>query len=366
MDNIRPNFAEDPEELLDQDDFLTDEAIEGENRELFEQYVFKAAPGQSPLRIDKFLVCHIAQVSRNRIQDAAEAGMIQVNGQAVKSNYRVKPGDEIKVLVPYPPRDTGIFPETFRSTSFTKIRTAGSKQKKPVMVHPGHGNFSGTLVNALAWHFKDHSAFSPDDPRPGLIHRIDKNTSGLLVVAKNPEAKTELSRQFFEKTSLRTYQALVWGRVEQDEGRIDCPIGRSRYDRLQMTVCREEDPTCKPAVTNYKVLERLGYVTLVECRLETGRTHQIRVHMKHLGHPLFNDERYGGDQILKGTRYSKYKQFVENCFTLCPRQALHAKTLGFKHPTKGQSLFFDSELPDDMQQLIDKWRKYIATREEIV
>lgn len=367
MDNISPNFAEDPEELLDQDDFLTDETIEEENRELFEQYVFKADPGQSPLRIDKFLVCHIAQVSRNRIQDAAEAGMIQVNGQAVKSNYRVKPGDEIKVLVPYPPRDTSIVPEDIPLNIVYEDQDLLVVNKEAGMVvHPGHGNFSGTLVNALAWHFKDHSAFSPDDPRPGLVHRIDKNTSGLLVVAKNPEAKTELSRQFFEKTSLRTYQALVWGRVEQDEGRIDCPIGRSRYDRLQMTVCREEDPTCKPAVTNYKVLERLGYVTLVECRLETGRTHQIRVHMKHLGHPLFNDERYGGDQILKGTRYSKYKQFVENCFTLCPRQALHAKTLGFKHPTKGQSLFFDSELPDDMQQLIDKWRKYIATREEIV
>ncbi|MDD3431134.1 MAG: RluA family pseudouridine synthase [Bacteroidales bacterium] len=366
MDNFSPNLAEDPEELTDQDDFLTDEAVVEEKPELFEQYSFTADSGQSLLRIDKFLVCHIAQVSRNRIQDAAEAGMIQVNGQPVKSNYRVKPGDEIKVLVAYPPRDTSIIPEDIPLNIVYEDQDLLVVNKEAGMVvHPGHGNFSGTLVNALAWHFKDHSAFSPNDPRPGLVHRIDKDTSGLLVVAKNPDAKTNLSRQFFEKTSLRTYQALVWGRVEQDEGRIDCPLGRSRRDRLQMTVCEADDPACKPAVTNYRVLERLGYVTLVECRLETGRTHQIRVHMKHLGHPLFNDERYGGDQILKGTRYSKYKQFVENCFTLCPRQALHAKTLGFKHPTKGLSLFFDSELPDDMLKLIDKWRKYTASREEL-
>lgn len=367
MDSISPNFVEDPEELLDQDEFFTVEPVEEENQELFEQYAFTADPGQSLLRIDKFLVSHIAQVSRSRIQDAAQADMILVNGQPVRANYRVKPGDEIKVLVPYPPRDTGVIPEDIPLNIVYEDQDLLVVNKKAGMVvHPGHGNFSGTLVNALAWHFRDHSAFSPDDPRPGLVHRIDKDTTGLLVVAKNPEAKTELSRQFSEKTSQRTYQALVWGRVEQDEGRIDCPIGRSRRDRLQMTVCQEDDPSCKQAVTNYRVLERLGYVTLVECRLETGRTHQIRVHMKYLGHPLFNDERYGGDQILKGTRYSKYKQFVENCFTLCPRQALHAKTLGFRHPTQGKSLFFDTELPDDMQQLIDKWRKYTASREEIV
>lgn len=359
--------AEYLEELPDQDDFLTDDGVEEDKPELFEQYAFKADPGQSLLRIDKFLVCHIAQVSRNRIQDAAEAGMIQVNGQAVKSNYRVKPGDDIRVMVPYPPRSTEIVAEdiplniVYQDQDLLVVNKAAG-----MVVHPGHGNFSGTLVNALAWHFKNDSAFSPDDPRPGLVHRIDKNTSGLLVVAKNPEAKTVLARQFFEKTSQRSYQALVWGRVEQDQGRIDCPIGRSRNDRLQMTVCEQDDPCGKQAVTHYRVLEQFGYVTLVECSLETGRTHQIRVHMKHLGHPLFNDERYGGNQILKGTRYSKYKQFVENCFTLCPRQALHAKTLGFQHPSKDEAMFFDSELPDDMLQLIDKWRKYTAGREDFV
>lgn len=356
------------EKDIQEDDFLEEDFFSEKKDEkgIYEQYHFTADNGQTLLRIDKFLVCHISQVSRNRIQEAADAGMILVNGQAVKSNYRVKPSDEIQVMVNYPPRETEVLPENIPLDIVYEDEDVLVVNKPAGMVvHPGHGNFSGTLVNALVWHFKDHPQFPSDDPRPGLVHRIDKDTSGLLIIAKNPKAKADLASQFFHKTTQRTYQALVWGNVENDEGRIDCAIGRNKRDRLQMTVYPENDEGSKTAVTNYKVLERFGYVTLVECRLETGRTHQIRVHMKYIGHPLFNDARYGGNEILKGTRFTKYKQFVDNCFALCPRQALHAKTLGFVHPKTGKTMFFDSELPDDMNQLIIKWRKYISSRENI-
>jgi len=350
-----------------QTDDFSEEDIFQEEKERYEQWHFTADPGQTLLRIDKFLVAHIANVSRSRIQEAADNDMILVGGTPVKSNYRVKPGDEISVMVGYRPAETEVMPEDIPLDIVYEDNDLMVVNKPAGMVvHPGHGNFTGTLVNALVWHFREHPEFPADDPRPGLVHRIDKDTSGLLVIAKNPQAKAHLAAQFFNKTTQRAYQALVWGNFQEDSGRVDCPIGRSRRDRLQMTVYPEGDEGSKPAVTNYRVLERFGYVTLVECRLETGRTHQIRVHMKHLGHPLFNDARYGGDEILKGTRFTKYRQFIDNCFSTCPRQALHAKTLGFVHPVSGKELFFDSPLPDDMAQLIDKWRKYTASREEIM
>ena len=350
-----------PDEMLSDED---EEVFAPEAPQQYEQWHITADAGQTLLRIDKFLVAHIANVSRNRLQDAANAGMILVNGQPVKSNYRVKPRDEVSVMVGYKPNDTEVLPENIPldivyedSDLLVVNKPAG------MVVHPGHGNFSGTLANALVWHFQDHPQFPADDPRPGLVHRIDKDTSGLLVVAKNPRAKAHLAAQFFNKTTERTYQALVWGNFDQDYGRVDIPIGRDRRDRLQMTVYPEGGEGSKNAVTNWSVLERFGYVTLVECRLETGRTHQIRVHMKYLGHPLFNDARYGGNEILKGTRFAKYRQFVDNCFECCPRQALHAKTLGFVHPTTGEKLFFDSTPPQDFVQLTDRWRRYTASRD---
>ena len=331
--------------------------------ELFEHYRFVADSGQSLFRIDKFLVNRITGVSRNKIQEAAEAGCVLVNEIPVKSNYRVKPNDVVSVVMSYPPREIEIIPQdipldiVYEDDSFIIIN------KKPGMVvHPGHGNYSGTLVNALAWHFRNQPWFNADDPRPGLVHRIDKNTSGLLVVAKTEEAKTHIANQFFNKTSSRTYQALAWGNFDHETGTITGHIGRSSHDRKQMGVYPDGEYG-KHAVTHYKVLERFGYITLVECRLETGRTHQIRAHFKHIGHPLFNDERYGGDAILKGTTFSKYKQFIENCFALLPRQALHAKTLGFEHPATGEYVEFDSELPDDMVKVIEKWRVYVGGRE---
>lgn len=352
------------DESLDLD--FGSEVQDSDGSRLYEQWHFVADPGQTLLRIDKFLTAHIAGISRNRIQDAAEAGLIIVNGTAVKSNYRVKPADDIQVMVTYRPNDTEVLPEDIPLDIVYEDNDLLVVNKPAGMVvHPGHGNFSGTLVNALVWHFKDNPQFPSDDPRPGLVHRIDKDTSGLLVVAKNPKAKAHLAEQFFRKTTQRAYRALVWGHFDQEEGRVDIPIGRSRNDRLQMTVYPEGDEGSKPAVTNYRVLENFGYVTLVECRLETGRTHQIRVHMKYLGHPLFNDARYGGNEILKGTRFNKYRQFIDNCFETCPRQALHAKTLGFVHPSTGEQMFFDSELPADFEQLLQKWRTYTASREDI-
>jgi 23S rRNA pseudouridine1911/1915/1917 synthase len=345
---------EEPEEALNGDD-----ASEG----LYEQYRFVADAGQTLLRIDKFLVCRITKVSRNRIQEAADAGCILVNEKPVKSNYRVKPNDVIAVMVTRPPVDTELIPEDIPlDIVYEDADVMVVNKPAGMVVHPGHGNYSGTLVNGLAWHFKANPTFPTDDPRPGLVHRIDKDTSGLLVVAKNPAAKAHLGWQFFHKTTHRLYTALVWGSPVNDEGRVEGNIGRSPKDRQQMMVFPDGSQG-KPAVTHYRVLERFGYVTLIECALETGRTHQIRVHMKSIGHPLFNDARYGGNEILKGTTYAKYKQFVKNCFDICNRQALHARTLGFRHPVTGEDLCFEAPLPEDMQALIDKWRGYIASRD---
>lgn len=351
-------------ESLDEWDEPEDDASVQEAGSLFEKYRFLADPGQTILRVDKFLVDRIQHVSRNRIQDAADAGCIVVNGQVVKSNYRVKPLDEVLVMVTSPPRDNVLIPEEMPldivyEDAFLMVvnKPAG------MVVHPGHGNFTGTLVNGLAWHFRNQSAFPTDDPRPGLVHRIDKNTSGLLVIAKDPATKADLGWQFFHKTTERLYTAVAWGSFDEDNGTVEGHIGRNPKDRQQMTVF-PDGSSGKPAVTHYSVLERMGYVSLLECRLETGRTHQIRAHMKHIGHPLFNDERYGGHEIVRGTTYAKYTQFVRNCFALCPRQALHARTLGFTHPKTGERLSFDCPLPDDMTQLIEKWRGYTAYRQQ--
>ncbi|MGC9151237.1 MAG: RluA family pseudouridine synthase [Microbacter sp.] len=339
---------------------LNDETVE---QELFEHFRFEVDKGQTPLRIDKFLFDRIQHVSRNRIQEAAAAGTVLVNGQAVKANYRVKPGEVITIVMTYPPHEVVITPEpiplhiVYEDPDLMVINKPAG-----LVVHPGHGNYHGTLLNALAYYFKDHPAFDANDPRLGLVHRIDKDTSGLLVIAKNETAKTKLAEQFFHKTTKRLYQALLWGVPDPNEGTIEGHIGRSAKDRQMMTVYPYGEHG-KSAVTHYRVLESFGYVSLVECRLETGRTHQIRAHMKYIGHPLFNDQRYGGNEILRGTPFAKYKQFVHHCFEICPRQALHAKTLGFVHPRTGETLYFDSELPNDMQALIERWRGYVASRD---
>lgn len=347
------------EEIFDDIELEENEEILSEN-EKYEHFHFTVDKGQSLLRIDKFLADKIANISRNRIQDAADAGNILVNGKAVKSNYKVKPNDQISIVLSYPPINIEIIPQDIPIKILYEDSEIIVVDKQPgLVVHPGVGNFDGTLLNAIAFHLKDNPAFDPNDANVGLVHRIDKDTSGILLLAKTPDAKTKLSKQFFEKTTQRTYNALVWGNVKEDEGTITGDLGRDPRDRMLFTVFPEgENPLAKHAVTHYKVLERFGYVSLVECRLETGRTHQIRVHMKSIGHPIFNDERYGGNEILKGNRTAKYQQFIRNCFDVCPRQALHAKTLGFVHPATGRQMFFDSELPDDMQQLILKWRNY--------
>ena len=337
---------------------------QGESDELYEHYRFTADQGQQPLRVDKYLMNKIEKATRNRIQNAAKAGNIHVNGSAVKSNYKVKPADVVTVLFEHPPYEFLLVPEDI-PIDIVYEDDAVVVVNKPagMVVHPGHGNYSGTLINALAYHFENLPQNSSN--RPGLVHRIDKDTSGLLVVAKTDQAMAELSRQFFEKTTQREYLALVWGNVTEDQGTVEGNIGRHPKNRLQNTVFEGEDADKgKPAVTHYKVIERLGYVTLVSCRLETGRTHQIRVHMKHIGHTLFNDERYGGEKILKGTSFSKYKQFVENCFKILPRQALHARTLGFDHPSSGEFLSFEVELPADFQSCLEKWRHYAKHQKE--
>jgi len=335
------------------------EIVEG-NPELYEHFRFVVDKGQAMTRIDKYLVNCMSNTSRNRIQDAADAGNILVNGKAVKSNYKAKPNDLISIVLAYPPNEFEIIPQDIPLKIVYEDEDILLVNKQPdLVVHPGFGNFDGTLLNAVAWHLKDVPGFDANDSRIGLVHRIDKDTSGLILIAKTPEAKTHLGKQFFDKTTQRRYQALVWGNVKSDEGTIIGALARDPRDRMLFTVFDQaENPLAKHAVTHYKVLERMAYVTLVECRLETGRTHQIRVHMKHLGHTLFNDERYGGHDILKGTTAAKYKQFVNNCFLICPRQALHAKTLGFEHPRTAEMMHFESELPEDMQQLIDKWRNY--------
>jgi 23S rRNA pseudouridine1911/1915/1917 synthase len=326
------------------------------DEELFEHYRFVSAKGQTIVRVDKFLMQLIENATRNKIQQAATAGNIFANGIPVKSNYKVKPNDVITVMLSHPPFDNTILPENipldiiYEDASLLLINKPAG-----LVVHPGHGNYTGTLVNALAFHFENLPKNSSE--RPGLVHRIDKDTTGLLVIAKTEKAMTHLAKQFEDKTTEREYVAIVWGNVKEDEGTIEGNLARHPKDRMQMSVY--EDPLIgKPAITHYKVLERFGYVTLVSCILETGRTHQIRAHMKHIGHPLFNDERYGGHLILKGTTFTKYKQFVENCFKILPRQALHAKTLGFEHPESKEFMRFNTQIPEDMENCIEKWRIY--------
>ena len=331
-----------------------------EDGALYEHLRLVADAGQMPLRVDKFLLEHTQHSSRNRIQQAAEAGYIHVNGKPVKSNYKVRPGDVVTLMLSQPKHDTTIYPEDIPLDIVYEDDVLMVINKPAGMVvHPGAGNFNGTLINAVAWHMKDVPSFDPNSPEVGLVHRIDKDTSGLLVVAKTPDAKTNLGKQFFNHDTHRTYNCLVWGHFTEDEGRIEGNITRDPKDRQRMTVAPPDSETGKPAVTHWRVLEKFGYVTLVECRLETGRTHQIRAHMKHIGHPLFGDERYGGTEILRGERSSKYKAFINNCFAICPRQALHAKTLGFVHPETGEQMDFNSEWPEDFAGLIEKWRRYI-------
>jgi len=339
----------------------TNSALEELEDELFEHLRFDVPKGQLLLRIDKFLMNLIPNATRNKIQNAATAGDIYVNDLPVKSNYKVKPLDVVRIMLSHPPFENRVDPENIPLDIVYEDDALLLINKPPgLVVHPGHGNYTGTLVNALAFHFENLPKNSSD--RPGLVHRIDKDTSGLLVIAKTEAAMTHLAKQFENKTSEREYVAMVWGTVKEDEGTIEGNIARHVKDRMQMAVFADPE-IGKPAVTHYKVLERFGYVTLVSCILETGRTHQIRVHLKHIGHPLFNDARYGGDLILKGTTFTKYKQFIDNCFKILPRQALHAKTLGFVHPTTGEMMRFDTELPQDMQDCIEKWRNYSKSHE---
>lgn len=336
--------------------------IEAEEEELFEHYKFIADKGQAVLRIDKFLSSRLANSSRNKIQQAANSGNIVVNGEVVKSNYKVKPLDEISIVMPYPPNDTELIPENIPlDIIYEDDSLLVLNKPSEMVVHPGYGNTSGTLVNGLIYYFQNLPEAEGNEGRPGLVHRLDKNTTGIMVIAKTEHALTHLSKQFFDRTSDRRYQALVWGDVKEDEGRIEGNIWRSHKNRKVMDVFPEGD-LGKTAITNFKVLKRYGYVTLVEYKLDTGRTHQIRVHSKWVGHPLFNDAEYGGDRVLKGTSFTKYKQFIENCFQILPRQALHAKTLAFTHPKSGKWMEFDSPLPTDMQTVLDKWDKYLVGR----
>lgn len=347
--------------MISDDDILVDdiEDIEDDATQLFEHFRIDADKGQEPMRVDKFLFEHLQHSSRNRIQKAADAGFIHVNGKPVKSNYKVKPGDAVTLMLDTPRHDTSIQPEDIPlDIVYEDDEVMVVNKPAGMVVHPGHGHFEGTLINALSYHLGITQGPDAKDERMGvLVHRIDMDTSGLLVVAKNDESQLDLAGQFFRHTIERKYVAVVWGNLKEDEGTIVGNIGRDPNDRLRFKVYPEGDKG-KHAVTHYRVIERFGYVTVVECRLETGRTHQIRVHMNHIGHPLFNDERYGGSEIRKGTIYAKYKQFIRNCFELCPRQALHAKTLGFVHPRTREFIKFDSPLPADMQALINKWRDY--------
>lgn len=330
-----------------------------QSEELYEHYNLTADPGQEQMRIDKYLLLKIPNTSRSKIQQVTKEGHVLVNGESVKPNYKVRANDQISVVLPYPVREFTLIPEDIDiEVVFEDEDLIIINKPEGMVVHPGHGNYTGTLMNALAFHFDNLPQRDDYPTRPGLVHRIDKNTSGLLVIAKTEAALTHLSKQFFDRTSDRRYWALVWGDLEEDEGTITGDIGRSQKNRKIYRVYDEEEGYGKHAVTHYKVIERFRYVTLVECKLETGRTHQIRVHFKHIGHPLFNDPEYGGNQILKGTTFSKYKQFVDNCFSLIEGQALHAKTLGVTQPTTGEFLSFDSELPEGFEQLLEKWRAY--------
>ncbi len=335
-----------------------------EQSELYEHHRIVADKGQGLLRVDKFLFSRLEKVSRNKIQMAIRAGNVLVNNTTVKPNYRIKPNDVISVVLPYPHQEYEVLPENipidilYEDDHLLVVNKAAG-----MVVHPGHGNYTGTLVNALCWHFKDLPLFQTGEIRPGLVHRIDKDTSGILVAAKTELALNRLAKQFFDHTTHRTYLAIVWGIPDPPEGTITGNIGRSVRDRLKMQVFEDGD-TGKPAITHYKVIEKLGYVSVLECRLETGRTHQIRAHMEYLKHPIFNDERYGGNKILRGTVFAKYKQFVQNCFDILPRHALHAQTLGFTHPVNGSQMTFTSELPRDMSSVIEKWRSYLNNREQ--
>ncbi|MBP1646128.1 MAG: pseudouridine synthase, RluA family [Bacteroidetes bacterium] len=330
-----------------------------EENELFENYRIEVDKGQSLLRIDKFLMDRLEQTSRNKIQQAAKADCIKVNDKPVKPNYKVKPGDIVQIFLPTAPREIEIIPQDIPLNIVYEDEDLIVVNKQPEMVvHPGYGNYTGTLLNALTFHFQNQKDKEGNPVRPLMVHRIDKNTTGLLLIAKNEVSQTILAKQFYDHSVERTYTALVWGDFDQMEGTIEGNIGRSLKDRRVMQVFPEGDYG-KTAITHWKVLFRFGYITLIQCRLETGRTHQIRAHMKYIGHPLFNDETYGGDQIIKGTTYSKYKQFVQNCFKLLPRQALHATTLGFVHPITKENIFFESNLPEDMKNVIEKWEHYI-------
>jgi len=334
----------------------------GEQQELYEHFRIDVDKGQGLVRIDKFITSKLESISRSRVQSAADAGNILVNGNAVKSSYKVKPLDSISIVMAYPPREIEIIPQDIPiNIVYEDDDVVVVNKEAGMVVHPGHGNYTDTLVNALMYHLRDVPLFKSGDVRPGLVHRIDKNTSGILVIAKTEFAMNHLARQFFDRTTKRRYVALVWGDMEEDEGTVDAYIGRSPRDRMKMHVFPEGDDG-KHAITHWKVLERLGYVTVVECRLETGRTHQIRVHMEYIRHPIFNDDRYGGDSIVKGTTFTKYKQFIQNCFSICPRHALHAKSLGFVHPTTGKEMFFESDIPNDMVQVIERWKTYTAAR----
>lgn len=329
-----------------------------DDEQVWERLHMQVDKGQAPVRIDKYLAEHMSGTSRNRIQNAADAGNVWVNGKAVASNYKVKPLDTIQILLDHEPYDYTITPENIPlSVVYEDEDVLVINKPAGLVVHPGHGNYEHTLLNALAYYFGEK--LDINDPNIGLVHRIDKDTSGLLLIAKTPEAKTNLGRQFFDHTTTRTYNALVWGTFADESGTVEGALARDNRDRTIYKVWDiEENPNAKEAITHWRVLERFPYVTLVECRLETGRTHQIRVHMKHIGHPLFSDEKYGGTEILKGLRTQKYRQYIQNCFALCPRQVLHAKTLGFTHPRTGERMFFDSEWPEDITNLINKWRNY--------
>ena len=344
------------DELLDEGTDL-DGALDEESS-LYEHFRVVADKGQELMRIDKFLMGHLPHASRNRIQKAAEAGCLHVNGKAVKSNYRIKPRDIVTLMMDRPRMSNDIEPEdipldiVYEDDDLMVINKPAG-----MVVHPGHGNYEHTLLNALAYYFQ--GKLDINNPNIGLVHRIDKDTSGLLLIAKTPEAKTNLGMQFFEHTTRRTYNALVWGTFSEDAGTVEGALARDNRDRTIYRIWDiAENPNAKEAITHWRVLERYPYVTLVECRLETGRTHQIRVHMKSIGHPLFADEKYGGMEILKGVPTQKYKQYIQNCFALCPRQVLHAKTLGFKHPRTGEEMNFDSQWPEDIQNLINKWKNY--------
>ncbi len=357
---IREDIQQEELELNDLDIEQEGECVEGEDGTLYEHFHFTVDKGQSQLRLDKYLTPLMRNASRNRVQEAADAGRIIVNGKPQKSSYKVKPLDDIAVMMDYPKYENEIIAEDIPLDIIYEDDDLLLVNKEAGMVvHPGHGNYSGTLVNALTHHLQGLSLLEDSDMRAGLVHRIDKNTSGLLLIAKNEFAHTYLAKQFFNHTTRRRYVALVWGNFEEDEGTIVGNIGRSPRERLKMYVF-EDGSDGKHAVTHYKVLQRFGYVTLVECHLETGRTHQIRVHMAWQGHPLFNDERYGGDRVLKGTTFTKYKQYIENCFALLPRQALHAQSLGFVHPKTREEMYFESELPEDFKALIKKWEEYAA------